>query len=70
MLVLAVLAAATWIATWQRDDASPPIDRDPHAEPLGYYARGARLAGWDEQGRLTYRIFAERLDELPGDDRL
>ena len=69
MLVLATLAAATWIATWQREDASPPI-RDTQTEPLGYYARGARLVGWDEQGRLTYRIFAERLDELPGDDRL
>ena len=70
MLVLAMLAAATWIATWQREDASPPIDRGAELEPLGYYARGARLSGTDEQGRLTYRIFAERLDEVPGEDRL
>ncbi len=70
MVVLAILAAATWVATWQRDDQAPPVDRVADAEPLGYYARGARLSGTDEQGRLTYRIFAERLDELPGDERL
>jgi LPS export ABC transporter protein LptC len=70
MVVLAILAAATWVATWQRDDQAPPVDQIADAEPLGYYARGARLSGTDEQGRLTYRIFAERLDELPGDERL
>jgi LPS export ABC transporter protein LptC len=70
MIVLAILAAATWIATWQRQDASQPVDRVAEAEPLGVYTRGARLSGTDEQGRLTYRIFAERLDEVPGDERL
>jgi LPS export ABC transporter protein LptC len=70
MLVLAILAAATWIATWQGEDSAPPVDRTSESEPLGYYARGARLTLTDEQGRPAYRIFAERLDELPGDDRL
>ena len=70
MLVLAILAAATWIATWQREDASPPVDRAAEAEPLGYYARGARVTGTDELGRPVYRIFAQRLEELPGEDRL
>jgi LPS export ABC transporter protein LptC len=70
MVVLAILAAATWVATWQREDTTPPVERVADAEPLGYYARGARLSGTDEQGRLTYRVFAERLDELPGEERL
>lgn len=71
MLVLAIVAAATmWIATWQRDTTSPPVDRATETEPLGYYARGARLTGTDEQGRPTYRLFAERFEELPGEDRL
>jgi LPS export ABC transporter protein LptC len=71
MLVLAVLAAATWIMlTWQRQDSGPPADQASESEPLGYYAKGAHLTGTDEQGRPAYRIFAERLDELPGDDRL
>lgn len=70
MLVLALLAGATWVATWERSDVGPLVDRLAEPGPLGYYARGARLAGWDEQGRLTYRIFAERLDEVPGEARL
>ena len=70
MLVLAILAAATWVATWQREDEAPVVEQTAEAEPLGYYARGARVSGTDDQGRLTYRIFAERLVELPGDQRL
>ena len=45
MVVLAILAAATWVATWQRQDAEPaggPQSRMP--TPLGYYVRGARIA--------------------------
>lgn len=70
MLVLAILAGATWVATWQPLDVGPLVDRLAEPGPLGYYARGAHLAGWDEQGRLTYRIFAERLEEVPGEARL
>jgi LPS export ABC transporter protein LptC len=70
MVVLAILAAALWVATWDRQDATPPVERVKPTGPLGYYARGARLSGTDEQGRLTYRIFAERLDEVPGEGRL
>ena len=70
MVVLAILAAATWVATWERGDEGPPVEQIADAEPLGYYARGARISGTDEQGRVTYRVFAERLDELPGDERL
>ncbi len=70
MIVLAILAAATWLLTWQRQNDAPPAEPIADAEVLGYYARGARLSHTDEQGRLTTRIFAERLDELPGDERL
>jgi LPS export ABC transporter protein LptC len=70
MVVLAILAAATWIATWERLDVGAPVDRPSESVPLGYSARGARLSGTDEQGRLTYRLFAERLDEIPGEESL
>jgi LPS export ABC transporter protein LptC len=70
MVVLAILAAATWFVTWQRQDAAPPIESAAEAVPLGYFARGARIVGTDEEGRPTYRIFAERLDELPGEEQL
>ena len=70
MLVLAILAAATWFATWQRQDAAPPIDSVAETAPLGYFALGARIVRTDEEGRPTYRIFAERLDELPGEEQL
>jgi LPS export ABC transporter protein LptC len=70
MVVLAILAAATWIATWERLDVGAPVDQPPESGPLGYSARGARLSGTDEQGRLMYRVFAERLAEIPGEERL
>jgi LPS export ABC transporter protein LptC len=70
MAVLALLAAVTWFATWQREDAAPPPDSAPEAMPLGYFARGARIVIADDEGRPTYRIFAERLDELPGEEQL
>lgn len=72
MIVLAILAAATWLwlTTWQREEQIAAADRPVETAPVGYFARGARIVGTDEQGRPTYRIFAERLDEVPGEDRL
>ena len=70
MIVLAILAAAMWLLSLQRQEAEPVVDSGEDSEPLGYYARGARVSGTDEEGRLTYRIFAERLDELPGEELL
>lgn len=70
MLLLAVLAAATWIATWPRSEPDPGAGADLDTRPLGYYVRGARILGTDEQGRVLYRINAERFDELPDEQRL
>ncbi len=70
MILLAILAAATWLVTWQREDAPSTVERGEDTEPLGYYILGARFSRTDEQGRVTSRIFAERLDELPDDQRL
>ena len=69
-LVLALLAAATWLATWQRQAIAPTAERRDDARPLGYYVHGARITGTDEEGRVTYRLLAERLDELPDEERL
>lgn len=70
MIVLAILAAATWVATWQREDSAALAEPSTDTRPLGFYARGAELLGTDDQGRVTYRIRADRLDELPDEDRL
>lgn len=69
MIVLAILAAATWVATWP-GQAPEPAAAASDAPPLGYYLRGTRLLGTDEQGRVIYRLNAERVDELPGEARL
>jgi LPS export ABC transporter protein LptC len=70
LIVLAIAAAATWLFTWPGQDSSPAAENPLESPPLGYYARGARLSRTDEEGRFAYRVFAERLDELPGDERL
>jgi LPS export ABC transporter protein LptC len=70
MIVLAILATATTVATWPARDAREPAERSASSGPLGYYLRGARLFGTDDQGRVTYRIRADRLDELPDEARL
>jgi LPS export ABC transporter protein LptC len=70
MIVLAILAAATWVATWQRPAADLPAAASADAQPLGYYLRGTRLLGTDDQGHIIYRLDAERIDELPGEARL
>lgn len=64
LVLLAVLAAATWLAGRMPAPAAPPVESRSD-QPLGYYLRDARLQGTDEQGRIAYRIRAERLDELP-----
>jgi lipopolysaccharide export system protein LptC len=64
LIVLAILAAATWVATWGRQDPSPQAE-PTDTRPLGYYARSTRILVTDEQGRVTARVHAERLDELP-----
>jgi len=71
MILLAILAAAaTWFATLQRQETAPAVERAENTEPLGYYIRGARVQRTDEEGRVAYQVFADRLDELPNDQRL
>jgi len=64
-VLLAAVALATWFYSWQPE---PPDRRDTSGDDaggLGYYIHGARLLGTDEQGRIAYRILAERLEEAP-----
>jgi LPS export ABC transporter protein LptC len=70
MIVLALLAGATWIATWAPQNQAAPAARPANDGPFGYYIRGARWSVTDEQGRVTYRVRAERLDELAAEERL
>jgi len=70
MIVLALLAAATGFLRWQRATPDPVPAVDESTSPLGYYVHGARVLKLDEQGRVAYRVFAARLDELPEEQRL
>jgi LPS export ABC transporter protein LptC len=70
MIVLALLAAATGLLRWQRATPSAAPAVDESVSPLGYYILGAQSFGTDEQGRVAYRVFADRLAELPGEQRL
>lgn len=65
MVVLAVLAAATWVWSWRPEEPAAAVTADTDAPPLGYYVHGARVLGTDEQGRVVYRVNARRLDEQP-----
>jgi len=65
MVVLAVVAVATWLYGRQPPPANDRNATSGDAEPLGYYLRGARMLGTDEQGRVAYRILADRLEERP-----
>lgn len=64
-IVLATLAIATWVYSWQPapDNTRRAVREDD--QPLGYYLKGARLLGTDNEGRVAYRILAERLEERP-----
>jgi LPS export ABC transporter protein LptC len=69
MVVLAALAVATWL--YGRTPTA--VERRLPAEggaPLGYYLRGAKMLGTDEQGRVAYRILADNLEEVPEQQRL
>lgn len=70
MVVLAIVAAVTWVASWQREEPATPAPAAADPRPLGYYLHGARLLGTDEQGRVAYRVLAQRIDELPDEGRL
>lgn len=69
LVLLATLAVATWLVGRAPAPAVAPADPGTD-QPLGYYLRGARLIGTDEQGRVAYRILAERLDERPDQELL
>jgi LPS export ABC transporter protein LptC len=72
-LILIVLLGAAAVASWWWSRPAPieaPRARPTGDEELGYYLRGARMLGTDDSGRVAYRIFADRLDERPGEDRL
>ncbi len=70
MIVLALLAAATGLLRWQRATPDPVPAVDGSTSPLGYYVHGARVLGTDERGHVAYRLTAQRLDEVPGEERL
>ncbi len=72
-LILIVLLGAAAAASWWWSRPAPveaPRSRASGDQDLGYYLRGARMLGTDESGRVAYKIFADRLDERPGEDRL
>jgi LPS export ABC transporter protein LptC len=69
-VLLAALAVGTWIYTWEPAATKRSRNVGADDQPLGYYLKGARLLGTDEEGRVAYRILAERLEELPARELL
>lgn len=66
--LLALAAAVTWY--WSRPPATAPATRSAADRvALGYYLRGAEVIGTDDTGRITYIVAAERMEELPGEER-
>ncbi len=64
IVTLAAAAIATWY--WSRPTEPPRVARRAEdTAPLGYYLRGARVLGTDAEGHVTYKILADRLEELP-----
>ena len=60
--ILAGTALVTWVvARVAQEPAAPRIDRGPVAQ--GYYLLGAVMHGTDEDGRVYYRIKAERVEQ-------
>jgi LPS export ABC transporter protein LptC len=72
-LLLIVLLGAAAVASWLW--SRPTLLEQPHRPEggdteLGYYLRGVRMLGTDENGRAVYRILADRLEERPNEERL
>lgn len=61
-LILAGGALATWVLTLvSTEQATPTGDQGP--APQGYYLLGAVMQRTDDQGRLAYRILADRVEQ-------
>jgi len=69
MLLLGAAAVASWIYVRPEPPAAPLLGSGDDG-PLGYYLKGARLLGTDSEGRLAYRILADRLEEHADRERL
>ncbi len=72
LFVIAFLIAAAGLS-WYWSRAGTSEDQPGEAReslPLGYYVTDAEIFGTDESGRLLYKIWAERAEERPDEDRL
>jgi LPS export ABC transporter protein LptC len=69
MLLLGAAAVASWIYSMPEPEEAPRRTNGGDAA-LGYYLRGARLLGTDENGQVAYRILADRLEEQTDQERL
>jgi LPS export ABC transporter protein LptC len=68
-IVLAGIAGASWLLS--RPPAEAPARLAPEAgEPLGFYLRDAVLIGTDAEGRVSYRIYADRVEQIEAEDDL
>jgi LPS export ABC transporter protein LptC len=59
--LLSAAALASWY--WSRQPPVSTLRRTSAGETAGYYLRGARMIGTDENGDIRYRIHADRLAE-------
>jgi LPS export ABC transporter protein LptC len=72
LLLFAALAGAavlTWMLAGERD-APDDVRTAIEPAPPGWYLVDAVLSGTDEDGRIYYRIIAERVEQRAEDDNL
>lgn len=68
-IVLASIAGASWFWSRPAEQAPARLANEP-SEPLGFYLRDAVLLGTDAEGRISYRIYADRVEQVDADDEL
>lgn len=61
---LFILALATYIPTWLKEDDSPQQNTQEDAYKPTYQATNLRSALYDESGELSHRIFASKMEHF------
>lgn len=59
---LFLLALATYMPTWLKEEELPQISRDDDISKPTYQAKNLRSALYDENGVLSHRIFASEME--------
>ncbi|WP_100656668.1 LPS export ABC transporter periplasmic protein LptC [Alteromonas flava] len=61
---LFILALATYIPTWLKEDSVSTVGNEEDAYKPTYQAKNLRSAIYDESGKLSHRIFAQQMEHF------